>query len=122
MNRLIILFIILLFSTCSVTKQQSSIIGQFKGHTPTMTSFVPSSKMILSLKSDGTFELYWLHVDYTGKWDVLSKKHLVLKFDKITDDSILLSSGIILDKERKIKFINRNKIDFFGYCILKREK
>jgi len=121
MKRIIIIFSIVLFSGCSITKQQSSLNGQFKGRTPGMTSFVPPSKMILSLKSDGTFELYWLHVDYTGKWDVLNKNHLLLKFDEITDDSILLRSGIILDKERKIKFINKNKIDI-GYCVLKREK
>ena len=118
-----ILLSLLLFSACSVTKQQSSIIGQFKGRTPNMSSFVPSGEMELSLNVDASFNLHWLGVDYTGRWEALDKNNILLKFDEITDILIHISSGVILDRERTVKFINKNKIvidkDNF---VLKREK
>ena len=77
--------------------------------------------MILSLKPDRTFDLHWLKRNYTGKWEILNKKQLILKFDEITDISILLGSGVILDKEREVKFIHKNKIKI-NHFILKREK
>jgi len=120
MNRLIILFAILLFSACSVTKQQTSIAGRFKGRTPGTSSFVPSGEIILSLKPDGAFDLYWLQKSYTGIWEILDKNHLLLNFDEITDDSILLTSGVILDREREVWFINKNKIKMPGHVIKRR--
>ena len=122
MKRLIIIvFAILLFSACSVTKQQSTIIGKFKGYTLGMSSFVPPGEMTLSLNPDYVFELHWLKRDYTGKWEILDKNQLILKFDEITDISILLGSGVILDKEREVKFINKNKLKLDN-VVLKRKQ
>jgi hypothetical protein len=109
-----------MFSACSVTKQQTTINGQFKGLTHSMGSFVPSGEMVLFLNADTSFNLHWLGIDYTGRWEVLNKSQLKLKFDEV-DVYIHLMSGVILDKERTVKIINKNKIDM-DYCILKRIK
>lgn len=115
-----IFFVALLFSSCTVVKQQS-LLGEFKGPTPGMGSFVPPGEMTLSLKADKTFDLHWLNVNYVGKWELLDKNHTLLKFDEITDPSILLRSGTLSDEERDIRFVNKNKIKIYNY-VLKREQ
>ena len=80
-----ILLSLLLFSACSITKQQSSVVGQFKGRTHSMGSFVPRGEIELSLNVDNPFNLHWLSVDYAGKWEVLDKNLILLKFNEITD-------------------------------------
>jgi hypothetical protein len=113
---------LLLFSACIATKRQSSIIGQFKGRAPAMGSFVPSGEMELSLNADSSFYLHWLSVDYTGRWEVLDENNILLKFDKLTDVLLYITSGVISDEERTIKVINKNKIYMIGFCVLKRVK
>ncbi|MDR1544931.1 MAG: hypothetical protein LBS50_11135 [Prevotellaceae bacterium] len=115
-----VFILLLLFYACSVTTQQSSITGQFKGRTPSMGSFVPQDEMELFLNVDSSFNIHWLGVDYTGRWKVLGKNQLKLKFDEITDVYVHLRSGVILDRERTVKFIDKNKLKF-GNTILKRK-
>jgi hypothetical protein len=116
-----LLSLLLLFVGCVATKQQSFIIGYFNGRTPAMGSFVPADEMKLSLNTDSSFNLHWLDVDYKGKCNVLDENNILLKFDEITDLLIHLRSGVILDKERTIKVVNKNKLKF-GNVTLKRTK
>lgn len=91
---------------CASTIHVNSIIGHFEG--PPHWSGDPNTA--LSLKPDGIFELHWNNTAYTGTWTKADKNHILLKFDEITDIVMLLSSGVILDKERIINLQNINKI------------
>jgi hypothetical protein len=113
----VIFLTITLFSSCVALKQEN-LVGKYKGATPTMGSFVPASQMELYLKPDETFILYWLHVNYTGKWSLSDKKCILLEFDKIIDEVILLRSGTITDKELVLKVIKSNKLKYERYSII----
>ena len=108
-----LLFTTLLFSSCAVIKQES-MVGKFEGFTPQMGSFIRASQMKLSLNSDGTFNLYWNHADYTGKWSFLDKKNILLELDEMADPQFYLRSGIISAEEVKIKVISSNKLRYLG--------
>lgn len=111
----------LMFSACAVTKRQDLIIGEYSGQTPRMGSFVPRGNMNLSIFSKGIFEINWLDVTYSGTWELADRTRILLKFNDLTDPTILLRSGIISDREKEIQFINKNEIKFDNY-ILKRLK
>lgn len=116
------LFILLMLPSCATIKNQSDLVGNFNGATPGIGSFVPAGEMSLSLFPNGTFKLNWLRVDYSGTWKLSDKSHILLKFNEITDIRILLCSGVILDKERTVRFVSKNKIIMLPRDILKREK
>lgn len=101
------LFVGLLFSSCAITRDQSVFMGQFSG-----PAF--HSSMTLFLNPDSTFLINWRY-DYSGKWEVLNRNHILLKFDEITNSEMFLSSGVILDRERVVKIVNRNKIVMLPY-------
>lgn len=122
MRKLIyVILTISLFSACAVTKQQNSVIGAYSGQTQQMGSFVPRGEMNLSLQTDKTFSLNWLNVDYSGIWEGLDENHILLKFDEITDPAILLRSGVISDREKKIRILSKNKLLFESW-VLRKEK
>lgn len=122
MRKLIyVILTISLFSACAVTKQQNSVIGAYSGQTQQMGSFVPRGEMNLSLQTDKTFSLNWLNVDYSGTWEGLDENHILLKFDEITDPAILLRSGVISDREKKIRILSKNKLLFESW-VLRKEK
>lgn len=102
---------------CASTMQVNSVIGHFEGR----PHWNGDPNTTLSLKQGGIFELYWNNTAYTGTWEKLDKNQVSLKFNEITDIVMLLSSGVILDKERIIYFPNRNKIKM-NNIILKRVK
>ena len=115
MKKLIIFIItVILLSACVVTKQTSSVIGQFKGATYWM-----GEPMNLSLLQNGTFYINWVGKDYAGIWEITGKNQVLLKFNKITDMAILLGSGSLNGNDTVVYFINKNKIKVNG-DVLKR--
>lgn len=118
MKKIFLVFItISLCSACAVTRHSDLITGEYSGRTHWI-----GEEMALSLVSDETFRLHWNNIDYTGRWEISSKNHVLLRFNEITDLSTQLQSGVILDKERTVKFVNKNKIMILPYKeILKRK-
>lgn len=109
------LLTVFLFSSCAVTKK--AVTGEYYGRTYSI-----GGAITLSLKSDQLFDLNWRHVDYTGSWETIDKKQILLKFDTITDPFMFLQSGVIKDSVREIKVINKNKLKMDDNTILKRKK
>lgn len=109
------LFTVFLFSSCAVTK--NGIIGEFKGKEGVIGGW-----MTLSLNNNQSFDLNWLSTNYTGRWETVEKKQILLKFDEITDLSLFVRSGVILDSVKEIRFMNKKKIIMDYNSILKRQK
>ncbi len=116
-----IIIIAVMLVSCAIIKQNNTIIGEFKGKTPSAGSFVPVGEMSLTLLGGGAFELNWLNVDYSGKWELSGENSVIIFFDELTDPMLYLRSGVILDTEKELKFISKNKIQFNNW-VLKRIK
>lgn len=118
MKKIIVFIIIYMLEACSVYTQQNTITGTFIGKTPRYSSFVPSGTMSIHFKSNGKFDLTWLDIDYSGRWEIIKKDQVVLKFDKISD-YILLCAGTLSGEDKIVYLINKNKIKVNGN-VLKR--
>ena len=118
MKKVILIFLtIFLYAGCAVTKQNVSIVGKFSGETPWMGSFVPRGEMNLWLKENKIFELNWHDVDYSGKWERIENNYILLKFDELTDPFLYIRSGVISDRERQLRIINKNKLQFESWTL-----
>lgn len=108
------LLTVFLLSSCAVTKK--AVTGEYYGRTYSI-----GGAITLSLKSDQLFDLNWRR-NYTGRWETIDKKQILLKFDEITDSVMFLASGVILDSICEVRVLNKNKLKMDGYYILKRQK
>lgn len=114
-----ILLAAFMFSACAATKLTDFTTGVYRGHTPSLGTGIPHGEAILSLNPDESFILSWLGTDYTGKWKLVDKKHMLLDLDEITDAAIVLQSGTLSGGRREIKIINKNKLEFIGWKLIR---
>ena len=125
MKRLIVLFLTALFmSSCTTTHRiPRRFVGTFLGQTSGWVSLGLAGDLTLNLDPSGDFHIHWLRMDYTGKWELVSGKRILLRFDELDNPVDYIAAGVITQRKVLLRIINQHEISFDElYVTLERQK